>query len=492
MNDLSPAALPIAIRRRGPIIAAMLISTFMSAAEVTVISTAMPTIVSRVGGFDLFTWAFGIYLLGQAITTPIYGRLADLYGRRAVYLGSTALFLVGSLLCGFAWSMPSLILFRAIQGLGGGGLLPLATTIIGDVCAPTDRARVLGYVSGMWGIAAIAGPLIGSVCVGTIGWPWVFWLNLPIGAFTMLLVARYFTEPVRTRPPGKIDLAGTALLACGVGCGMAALVQWDALAARTLAALCAACVVCLGAFAAIERRAAMPMLAAHLLRRPIILAANASALLTGALVIELTAFVPPSVQGLLGESALMAGFVLGLMTVSWSGTSMGLGRILVRWPLRRVALGAASALVIGSLLLVQAGGIKLLLVACVPLGMGLGSSSIVFTVAVQNAVTTADRGRATSLFYFSRLIGQAVGSAALGGVMNAGLAAGGSSTHGALQELMGAAGRAAVPAGELARLLPVLAGALHGVFICGLAVAALMIPVALIVPRTGSQTSPAS
>ena len=491
MNDLSRPTVPVATTRRGPIIAAMLISTFMSAAEVTVISTAMPTIVSRVGGFDLFTWAFGVYLLGQAITTPIYGRLADLYGRRAVYLGSTALFLAGSLLCGFAWSMPSLILFRAIQGLGGGGLLPLATTIVGDVCAPADRPRVLGYVSGIWGIAAIAGPLIGSVCVGTIGWPWVFWLNLPIGGFTMLLVARYFAEPLRTRPPGRIDVAGTALLACGIGCGMAALVQWDAMPAWTLAALCAACAVCLALFAAIERRAAMPMLAAHLLRRPVILAANASALLTGVLVIELTAFVPAAVQGLLGESALVAGFVLGLMTVSWSATSMGLGRTLVRWPLRRVAAGAASALVIGSVLLVLSGGIPLLLVACVPLGIGLGGSSIVFTVAVQNAVTTADRGRATSLFYFSRLIGQAVGSAALGGVMNAGLAVGGPGTHGALQALMGAAGRAALPAIELARLLPVLGGALHGVFACGVVTAALMVPVALIAPGHHAPVSPA-
>ena len=200
MNDFSPTGPKVldATRRRRLVITAMLVSTFMSAAEVTVISTAMPTIVSRLGGFDLFTWAFGIYLLGQAITTPIYGRLADLYGRRVVYLGSTTLFLLGSLLCGFAWSMPALIVFRGIQGLGGGGLLPLATTIIGDVCDPKDRPRVLGYTSGIWGIAAIAGPLIGSLCVGTIGWPWVFWLNLPIGAVTIMLVARYFAEPPRT------------------------------------------------------------------------------------------------------------------------------------------------------------------------------------------------------------------------------------------------------------------------------------------------------
>ncbi len=484
MNDLSqaaPALLTARARRR--VVAAMLISTFMSAAEVTVISTAMPTIVSRLGGFDLFTWAFGVYLLGQAITTPIYGRLADLYGRRAVYLGSTALFLLGSLLCGLAWSMPSLILFRAIQGLGGGGLLPLATTIIGDVVDPADRPRVLGYTSGVWGIAAIAGPLIGSVCVGTIGWPWVFWLNLPIGAFTMLMVARNFAEPLRERPPGGVDIIPTGLLACGIGFGMAALVQWEALAASTLAILAAVCVACLAVFAILERRAELPILAAHLLRRPIILAANVSGVLAGALVIELTAFLPPAIQGLLGDSALAAGLALGLMTVSWTVASMGFGRLLVRAPLRWVAVASSLALVAGSAMLLRSAGMTLLLIACIPLGFGLGAYSLVFTVAVQNAVTTGDRGRATSLYYFSRLIGQAVGAAALGGVLNAGLAAGGPGTHNALRDLMGSVGRATLPAAQLGQLLPVLAGALHAVFACGLIIAALMIPIGLIVPR---------
>ena len=490
MNDLSHAApaLPAA-RARRRVVAAMLISTFMSAAEVTVISTAMPTIVSRLGGFDLFTWAFGVYLLGQAITTPIYGRLADLYGRRVVYLGSTALFLLGSLLCGLAWSMPSLILFRAIQGLGGGGLLPLATTIIGDVVDPADRPRVLGYTSGVWGVAAIAGPLIGSVCVGTIGWPWVFWLNLPIGAFTMLMVTRNFAEPLGARPRGSVDIIPTGLLACGIGFGMAALVQWEALAASTVAILAAACVACLAVFAKLERRAELPILAAHLLRRPIILAANVSGVLAGALVIELTAFLPPAIQGLLGDSALAAGLALGLMTVSWTTASMGFGRFLVRAPLRWVALASSLALVAGSAMLLQAAGMTLLLIACIPLGFGLGAYSLVFTVAVQNAVTTADRGRATSLYYFSRLIGQAVGAAALGGVLNAGLAAGGPGTHNALRDLMGTAGRATLSTAQLSQLLPVLAGALHAVFACGLIIAGLMIPIGLIVPRTRPQAA---
>ncbi len=475
-------AMSEAARRR--VVAAMLVSTFMAAAEVTIISTAMPTIVARLGGFNLFTWAFGIYLLGQAVTTPIYGRLADLYGRRIVYLGSTALFLAGSLLCGLAWSMPALIVFRAIQGLGGGGLVPLATIIIGDVSPPGGRARALSYVSGVWGIAAIVGPMLGSLCVGTVGWPFVFWINLPVGAFTIMLVSRHLKAPAAHDDDAGIDGAGTALLAAGIGAGMAGLIQWDSLSAWMLAALWAACAACLAGFAARERKAAQPMLAAHLLRRPVILAANASGLLCGALIIGATAFLPAWVQGALGRSALAAGFVLGLMTVSWTGTSMSLGR-LHRLPIRAVTLAGALALSGGGagLLMLPHGGWTMLLVACVVLGAGLGGSSFAFTVAVQAAVSQADRGRATSLFYFSRLVGQAVGAAGFGGILNAGLATGGENAHGALRALMDPAARAGLPAGELARLESVLTGALHGVFGAIFVVALLSLPVALIVPR---------
>jgi multidrug resistance protein len=293
-------------------------------------------------------------LLGQAVTTPIYGRLADLYGRRTVYLCSTALFLLGSLLCGLAWSMPALILFRAIQGIGGGGLVPLATMIISDISPAKDRARLLSYVSGIWGIAAIIGPLLGSLCVGTLGWPFVFWINLPIGAVTMIVIWRNLQDPAAYHTAGRIDLIGAILLALGVGAGMAALVQWEALPVVTLAGLTVAAVLCLCGFALRERQVTEPMLALHLLRLPVILAANASTLLCGALVIGLTAFVPTWVQGVLGDNALAAGIVLGVMTVCWSGTAMGLGRVLSRLPIHNVASAAAIALLF--LAPVRAGG----------------------------------------------------------------------------------------------------------------------------------------
>ena len=464
----------------------MLVSTFMAAVEVTVISTAMPTIVGQLGGFDLFTWTFGIYLLGQAVTTPLYGRLADQYGRKRVYLGSVAVFLLGSLLCGFAWSMASLVGFRAVQGIGGGGLIPLANMIISDVSSPADRPRALGYVSGIWGISAIIGPLLGSFFTGTLGWPFVFWINLPIGLLAAVLVVRFLHEPAVARLRTPIDAGGAGLLALGIGAVMAVLVQGESFSRAGLAALLALGLLALAGFAWREGRSAAPILPLHLWRNPLIVSANLSALACGALMIGATAFLPPWIQGVLGRDALVAGFVLGVLTVSWTVASMGLSRVLNRVAYRPVALVGSLALLAGAagLLLLRPGqGAAGVAIACGVLGAGLGLHSLVFNVGVQSGVAHDDRGRATSLFFFSRLIGQALGAAAFGGVLNAGLAAAGPAAHDAVRDLVDSALRAALPAAELARLTGALAGALQGVFILAAGIAVAALPIILLVPR---------
>ncbi len=476
----------LASRRGQAVVAAMLVSTFMAAVEVTVISTAMPTIVGQLGGFDLFTWAFGIYLLGQAVTTPLYGRLADQYGRKPVYLGSVAVFLLGSLLCGFAWSMASLVAFRAIQGIGGGGLIPLANMIISDVSSPADRPRALGYVSGIWGIAAIVGPLLGSFFTGTLGWPFVFWINLPVGLLAAGLVVRFLHEPGAARLRTPIDAGSAALLALGIGAVMATLVQGEAFGHAALAGLLALGFLALAGFAWRERRSAAPILPLHLWRNPLVVAANLSALSCGALMIGATAFLPPWVQGVLGRNALVAGFVLGALTISWTVASMGLSRMLGRLAYRPVAMAGSLALLAGAagLLLLRPGQDAVgVAVACGVLGAGLGLHSLVFNVGVQGAVAPFDRGRATSLFFFSRLIGQALGAAAFGGVLNAGLAAAGPAAHDAVRDLVEPALRAALPAAELARMTGALAQALHGVFILAAGIAAAAPLIVLLVPR---------
>jgi multidrug resistance protein len=462
----------------------MLISTFMAAVEVTVISTAMPTIVAKLGGFRLFSWTFGIYLLTQAVMTPLYGRLADSFGRRTVYLGSTALFLAGSLLCGCAWSMVSLIVFRAIQGIGGGGLAPLATTIIGDVCKPQDRARIMGYVSGIWGIAAVAGPLLGAFFVHTLGWPFVFWVNLPIGLITMTMVWRHLHETPQGKTYSPIDLPGCTLLIAGLGIMMTALVEFDQMSAGRLIGLLAVAAVALAAFGWRERRLRHPLLPLHLIGRPLLLAANSSALLAGGLLIGMTAFLPTWVQGVAGGSALAAGIVLGVMTVSWTAASMTLGRAIARVGDRPMAIGAAAVLLGGSVgLLAVADGTSLMWVnlVSIPIGAGMGLTSIVFTLAVQGGVAHTDRGRATALFFFSRLMGQALGAAAFGGVLNAGLTRAGA--HDVLRDLVNPGLRMALPAADLSRLTGLLSSALHGVFLLGVILSAGVLLVAVFMPR---------
>jgi EmrB/QacA subfamily drug resistance transporter len=488
VEQVSSEPVPVAPMRpvrRELVIAAMLISTFMAAVEVTVISTAMPTIVAQLGGFSLFSWAFGAYLLTQAVVTPLYGRLADSYGRKRVYLASAGLFLAGSLLCGCAWSMVSLILFRAVQGIGGGGLVPLATTIIGDVSEPADRPRMMGYVSGIWGIAAIAGPLLGAFFVNTLGWQFVFWINLPIGLLTMIMVARFLHEPRHAHRHAPIDLPGAGLLVVGIGAIMLALVQVETLGTATLGGFVALGLAALAAFARRERKVADPLLPAHLLRRRMILAANASALLNGALLLGLSAFLPTWVEGVAGGDALASGIVLGVLCVFWTLATLVLSRRLAKLSFRPVAIVGSTIVVIGctGLLFVAAGqSLVWLSATCLVTGVGLGINSLVFVVAVQSGVPRADRGRAMALFYFSRLIGQALGAAAFGGMLNRGLqrALG---TRDIVHDLVDASSRAALALPELSRMVGTLATALHSVFVLAAIISVGVLLVGFAVPR---------
>jgi len=466
------------------IITAMLLSTFMAAVEVTVISTAMPVIVGKLGGFHLFSWVFGIYLLAQAVMTPLYGRLADSFGRKPVYLGSTALFLSGSLLCGCAHSMVWLVVFRAIQGIGGGGLAPLGTTIIADVSAPADRPRLMGYVSGIWGMAAIAGPLMGAFFVHTLGWQFCFWVNLPVGLVTMTMVWRYLSDSHEVRRAAPIDLAGCLLLVAGLALLMAALVQFDTLSAGEMAAMLLGTAAALTGFAARERRLHHPLLPLHLMFRRLLMTANLSALLAGALLIGVTAFLPPLVQGAMGRSALQAGIVVGVITLAWTVASMTIGRQVGRVSNRTLAVAAGIVLLAGMVALVPiAAGHSLLWLNLigVPIGAGMGLTSIVFTIAVQSGVPATERGRSTALFYFSRLMGQALGAAAFGGILNAGL--GETGGHDVMRELVNPQLRAALSPAALAAEASRLSHALNGVFLLAAVIALAVLAVAMLAPR---------
>ena len=357
---------------------------------------------------------------------------------------------------------------------------------ISDVTSPEGRPRVLGYVSGVWGIAAIIGPLLGSFFVGTLGWPFVFWVNLPVGLLTTALVARYLHEAPPAGRTASLDLLGAGLLALGIGAIMAALVQHDSFSAPSLVGLIAVGLLALAGFAVRERQASLPILPLHLWRNPMLAAGNLSALLCGMLLIGATAFLPSWTEGVMGRSPLAAGIVLGILTVSWTTASIGVSRFMGRLPYRPVALAGSACLLVGSAgfaLLRPDWAVGWVALAGSVTGIGLGLHALVFNVAVQTGTAREDRGRATSLYFFCRLLGQALGAAAFGGVLNAGLTRAGPAAHDAVRDLIEPTHRLALPPDALAGLTGALGSAMHNVFLMGLAVAAATFLAVVLVPR---------
>ena len=334
--------------RRTLVLAACLMATFMAAVESSIVATAMPTIVADLGGFNLFSWVFAVYLLTQAVSIPVYGRLADIYGRKKVFYFGAGLFLVGSTLCGFAGNMVALILFRALQGFGAGGVQPIATTILGDIYTPTERAHVQGLVSSVFGVAAVLGPLLGAFLVEQVSWQLVFWVNLPIGVAAIVMIATFLTEPTELHPR-RIDYLGSLLLMVAITALMLVLVQGGSLSHATLAIVGAIAIATFVALAVHESSTAEPMLPLDLWRQHRIIAIGSfggaviSAVMTG-----VSAFLPTYVQGAMGRSALTGGLVLGAMSVTWALASFYGGRLMVRTTYRLTAVLGTLALIAGS------------------------------------------------------------------------------------------------------------------------------------------------
>jgi len=471
-------------RHRSWVLAATILAMFMVAVEGTIVATAMPTIVAELGGFHLFSWVFAIFLLTQAVTIPVYGKLADTIGRKPVFYAGACLFLLGSALAGFSQSMHQLIAFRALQGLGGGAVQPIAITIIGDIYTPEERARIQGYLSSVWGISAVIGPALGAFFVETLHWQWVFWINLPIGAAAIALLAAFLKESVQHRQH-RIDYLGSALLMAGTSALMLALIQGGTLGGPALAALLALAAACLAGFFVQERRAEEPTMQLKLWRQRIIATGNLGALVTGALMIGVASTLPTYVQGVMGRGAAVAGFVLAAMSIGWPIGSTAGGRLMVRTSYRYTGLLGAAGLLAGSALLAAlhpplgplwaAAGTALI-------GLGMGFCTTTYLVAIQTSVGWSQRGVATSSNMFMRMVGSAMGAALFGSVLNAGLRHAAASSD-AINRMMEPALRGGVPPAELAALTQSMAAALHNVYLMGGALAVLTLGLNLAIPR---------
>ncbi|HET6762500.1 MAG TPA: MFS transporter, partial [Longimicrobiaceae bacterium] len=287
--------------RRSLVLVAMVLAAFMGAIEGTIIATAMPSIAAEIGGFSLYSWVFSSFLLMQAVSIPIFGKVADLLGRKPAFVAGVVVFLIGSVACGFATSMGMLVAFRFVQGIGAGAVQPITTTLAGDLYSLEERGRVQGYLSSVWGVSSIAGPLAGGLIVHSVGWQWIFWMNVPFGIAAIVLVTRYLHEDVR-HGEKNVDYPGAAYLLLAVGPLMLALTQAGTWGMRAALPLLAVFAVALVLFVRQERRAADPLMHLELWANPLIRNANVAALTSGVLMIGIITFLPTYVQGVLGGS----------------------------------------------------------------------------------------------------------------------------------------------------------------------------------------------
>jgi EmrB/QacA subfamily drug resistance transporter len=450
-------------RKRRAFIGVML-SVFLAAMESTVVATAMPKVVASLGGIDIYSWVFSGFLLTSTVTIPVWGRLSDLFGRRPMYMAGLVLFLVGSALSGLAQTMGQLIAFRMLQGLGAGSLLTLSMTIIADLFGLERRAKMQGYISGVWGLASMLGPLLGGLLTDHVSWRWVFYINVPFGALAMAVVwsaLRGDARPVR-RP--TIDYVGLALFFAGVSALLIGLGQagragrWSGLDVVGPLLFAAAALV---AFVAVERRVPEPIVPLRLFRHRMVLAASVTGFLAGMAMFGAISFVPLFLQSVSGMTATSAGFVLTPFVLGWVTLSVVSARLVLKVGYRSVVVtgmvcltGAFVLLSRWSPGLTQGIAMRDALLG----GIGMGMTMVPMLIAVQSAVPRTDLGSATSMTQFFRTIGGAVGLSLMGAVM----------------------------ARRLGEGLP-MADALHGVFVVGLVVCVAAFASAFLVPAGRAQ-----
>ncbi len=400
-----------------------MLSIFLASVEGTIVSTAMPTIVSQMGGLSIYSWVFAIFMLTSTTSVPLYGKLSDVFGRKQVYLVSMLVFLAGSVLCALAQSMEQLIAYRAIQGIGAGGVLPLTFIIIGDLFNLEQRARMQGLFSGVWGVSSIIGPLIGGFLVDQISWQWVFLINLFPGAVAIALVWLPWKDSHAQKKgrPG-VDYLGAALLTLGIICLLMGLEDLDR---QQGAWLLGAAVLLFIALAWTERRAADPIIPLPLFRDRLFNISILHGILAGWAMFGSVTFVPLFVQAVLGTSATLAGFALTPMSLAWTTASILAGFLLLKVGYRTLALVGMALVVSGAFLMstIDAGTDYLLVTGYLCLmGLGMGLGIPAFLIAVQSNVPRRDLGTATSTLQFSRSIGGTLGVSILGVILSSKLA----------------------------------------------------------------------
>jgi EmrB/QacA subfamily drug resistance transporter len=455
---------------RGPILIALMLTTGLVAIDSTILATAVPSIVQDLGGFAQFPWLFSVYLLAQAVSVPVYAKLSDTVGRKPIVLVGIALFLVGSVLCGFAWSMPALIAFRALQGLGAGAIQPMSMTIAGDIYTVAERAKTQGYLASVWAISSVVGPTLGGVFSQFLSWRWIFFVNVPLCILAAWMLIRTFQETIERRRH-RIDYAGAALLTGGMTLLILAVLEggqaWAWTSVWSVGAFAVGGLL-LVAFVLVELRAEEPVLPLRLFSRRLLVTTTLISLGVGAILIGLTSYVPTYLEGTIGVVPIVSGLAVAALTLGWPIAASLSGRFYLRIGFRNTALLGASIAIAGAASLAAtsvAPSVLFVAVSCFVVGLGMGLIATPTLIAAQSSVPWNERGVVTGSNMFARSIGSAVGVAVFGAIANAiigatatgGAAAGGAGgTH--APATIQSASTAVFVAVAIAAVLTILAG----------------------------------
>lgn len=410
-------------RKRRWILTALMLAMMLAAMDATIVSTAIPQIVADLGGFSEFSWVFSIYLLAQTVTIPVYGKLADQYGRKPVLITGTIIFLTGSAASAGAWNMLSLILFRCLQGLGAGSIMATVNTLAGDLYSLKERAKVQGWLSGVWGLAAIVGPAIGGALAGYASWRWIFLINVPIGIVALALIIYFLQEKFERHRP-QIDFAGSVLVLLTVGIMIFGLLEggeaWPWISIPSLIILIVIIALAIGTLL-VERKAKEPIIPGWLWNKRVMLGANLSMVGMGLVMMGPETYLPTFAQAALGLGAIAAGFILASMSIGWPAASALSGKLYLRTGFRNTSLIGATLVIIaciGFLTLPWPQSITLLVIDQVIMGAGFGLLSTSMLVGIQSAVSWEQRGVVTGSNMFFRYLGQSLGAAIIGAIFN--------------------------------------------------------------------------
>jgi EmrB/QacA subfamily drug resistance transporter len=406
--------------RKRNITIALMVAMFLGAVEGTVVTTAVPTIVKDLNGFELISWVFSLYLLTSAISTPIYGKLSDLYGRKNTLSVGIIIFLVGSSLCGLSRSMYELIAFRALQGLGAGAIFTVTYTIVGDVFSLSERAKVQGSISTVWGVASLVGPFLGGFLIDTLSWHWIFFINIPFGILSIILLQKNLNEGFKKKKH-KIDFMGTVTLSAAIiiflfgvlGEGNGNYAAYIMISLMITAAL-------ITLFYFIEKKAEEPIVPFEIFTKTNIIV-NIISFFASAILIGADVYMPIYIQNVLGFGATVSGLAMAPMSISWLLSSVILAKAIPRYGERVITVFSTLILLISTILLPTLSvnsPIVMVIIYAFIMGLGLGGGFTTLTIVVQASVDYNQRGAATASNSLLRSLGQTIGISMFGGIFN--------------------------------------------------------------------------